>query len=163
MPKYQINNQIFVFQYVVFLSSYSWIIAFSCTVRKKGWIFYDESLYQVEISPLIRPEYGKIRTRKKLRIWILFTQCNLFQISGNTPSTSVARIESSDAYISCIVKSNCEMQELSGKKPDRHKHSIKKTDSNWITNQGGLNKKEIQLNRCKIFSILIFDEVYLFA
>ena len=47
------HNTWFVFQYVVFLSSYSWIIAFSCTVRKKGWIFYDESLYQVEISPLI--------------------------------------------------------------------------------------------------------------
>ena len=133
-------------------------------------------IFFCSVFSFIRSEYGDLRNKsmysvqirentdqKKLRIWILFTQCNLFQISGNTPSTSVARIESSDAYISCIIKSNCEMQELSGKKPDRHKHSIKKTDSNWITNQGGLNKKEIQLNRCKIFSILIFDEVYLFA
>ena len=57
----------------------------------------------------------------------IFTQCNLFQILGNIPSTSVARLEWSDAYISCIIKSNCEMQELSAKNPDRHKHSIKKT------------------------------------
>ena len=30
-------------------------------------------------------------------------------------------------------------------------------------NQGGLNKKEIQLNLCNIFSIFIFNELYLFA
>ena len=29
--------------------------------------------------------------------------------------------------------------------------------------QRGLNKKEIYLNLCKIFSILIFNEFYLFA
>ena len=29
--------------------------------------------------------------------------------------------------------------------------------------QRGLNKKEIQLNLCYIFSILIFNELYLFA
>ena len=29
--------------------------------------------------------------------------------------------------------------------------------------QGGLNKKEIQLNFCNIFSIFIFNELYLFA
>ena len=28
--------------------------------------------------------------------------------------------------------------------------------------QGGLNKKEIQLNFCNIFSILIFNELHLF-
>ena len=28
---------------------------------------------------------------------------------------------------------------------------------------GGLNKKEIQLNRCNIFSVLMFNEIYLFA
>ena len=33
----------------------------------------------------------------------------------------------------------------------------------FIFNQGGLNKKEIQLNFRKIFSILIFNELYLFA
>ena len=30
-------------------------------------------------------------------------------------------------------------------------------------NQGGLNKKEIQLNLCNIFSIFIFNELYLFS
>ena len=30
-------------------------------------------------------------------------------------------------------------------------------------NQGGLNKKEIQLNLCNIFSIFMFNELYLFA
>ena len=30
-------------------------------------------------------------------------------------------------------------------------------------NQGGLNEKEIQLNLCNIFSILIFNELYLFV
>ena len=29
--------------------------------------------------------------------------------------------------------------------------------------QGDLNKKEIQLNLCNVFSIVIFDELYLFA
>ena len=29
-------------------------------------------------------------------------------------------------------------------------------------NQGGLNKKEIQLNLCNMFSILIFNEFYFF-
>ena len=29
--------------------------------------------------------------------------------------------------------------------------------------QGGLNKKEIQLNFCNIFSIFIFNELYLFV
>ena len=29
--------------------------------------------------------------------------------------------------------------------------------------QGGFNKKKIQLNLCNIFSILIFNELYLFA
>ena len=29
--------------------------------------------------------------------------------------------------------------------------------------QGGLNKKEIQLNLCNIFSIFIFNELYLFT
>ena len=30
-------------------------------------------------------------------------------------------------------------------------------------NQGDLNKKEIQLNLCNIFSIFVFNELYLFA
>ena len=29
--------------------------------------------------------------------------------------------------------------------------------------QGGLNKEKTQLNLCEIFSILIFNELYLFA
>ena len=32
-----------------------------------------------------------------------------------------------------------------------------------IKYQGGLNKKRIQLNFCNIFSILIFNELYLFT
>ena len=32
-----------------------------------------------------------------------------------------------------------------------------------LLDQGGLNEKEIQLNPCNIFSILIFNELYLFA
>ena len=32
----------------------------------------------------------------------------------------------------------------------------------YLSEQGGLNKNEIQLNLCKIFSILIFNEPYLF-
>ena len=32
----------------------------------------------------------------------------------------------------------------------------------YIWNQGELNKKEIQLNLCKIFTIFIFNELYLF-
>ena len=35
--------------------------------------------------------------------------------------------------------------------------------SNYKTEQGGLNKKEIQLNLCNIFSIFIFNELYLFT
>ena len=35
-------------------------------------------------------------------------------------------------------------------------------DPPWIS-QGSSNKKEIQLNLCNIFSILIFNEFYLFA
>ena len=30
-------------------------------------------------------------------------------------------------------------------------------------NQGDLNKKEMQLNLCNIFSIFVFNELYLFA
>ena len=32
-----------------------------------------------------------------------------------------------------------------------------------LIDQGGLNKKEIQLNLCNIFSIFIFNELYLFT
>ena len=32
-----------------------------------------------------------------------------------------------------------------------------------LSNQGGLNKKEIQLNHCNIFSIFISTELYLYA
>ena len=32
-----------------------------------------------------------------------------------------------------------------------------------LLKQGGLNKKKIQLNLCNIFSIFIFNELYLFA
>ena len=41
-----------------------------------------------------------------------------------------------------------------------HIQSVEKTDSLW---QGGLNQKKIQLNPCNIFSILICNELYLFA
>ena len=38
---------------------------------------------------------------------------------------------------------------------------------NWMlvisTVQGGLNKKEIQLNLCNVFSIFIFNDLYLFC
>ena len=37
------------------------------------------------------------------------------------------------------------------------------TDFMKVLNKGGLNKKEIQLNLCNIFSIFIFNELYLFA
>ena len=37
------------------------------------------------------------------------------------------------------------------------------TDEKKLSVQGGLNKKEIQLNLCNIFSIFIFNEFYLFV
>ena len=33
---------------------------------------------------------------------------------------------------------------------------------NYLLKQGGLNEKEIQLNLCTIFFILIFNDLYLF-
>ena len=36
-------------------------------------------------------------------------------------------------------------------------------NDNSQSNQGGLNKKEIQLNLCNMLSILIFNEFYLFV
>ena len=42
-------------------------------------------------------------------------------------------------------------------------YSVPSISSFLFSNQGGLNKKEIQLNLCNIFSSLIFNEFHLFA
>ena len=36
---------------------------------------FERSTEIYKINPRLQSRYGKIRTRKKLRIWILFTQC----------------------------------------------------------------------------------------
>ena len=36
---------------------------------------FERSTEIYKINPRLQSKYGKIRTRKKLRIWILFTQC----------------------------------------------------------------------------------------
>ena len=41
--------------------------------------------------------------------------------------------------------------------------ALRSTSAHHEFNQGGLNKKEIQLNLCNIFSIFIFNELYLFG
>ena len=46
-------------------------------------------------------------------------------------------------------------------------HALSVWHTHWACDtrfyQGGSNKKEIQLNLCNIFSILIFNKLYLFA
>ena len=36
---------------------------------------FERSTEIYKTNPRLQSKYGKIRTRKKLRIWILFTQC----------------------------------------------------------------------------------------
>ena len=58
------------------------------------------------------------------------------------------------------------LQNTSGRLPLKNKHLNNydgESKRKRNIDQGGLNKKEIRLNLCTIFSVFVFNEFYLFA
>ena len=78
------------------------------------------------------------------------------QKEGPTHSKGIKTIKTFDYEKLLLLKST--QNTRSGIKYCYHRDK-----KNNKSGQGDLNKKEIQLNLCSIFSFLMFDELYLFA